>query len=71
MTSTNPFRQESIKIPCPACGHTFPEQISRLEESPALACPECHASIQIDGAELHQEMVQLDTELERAEQACE
>jgi hypothetical protein len=66
MTNTNPFRQESLAIPCPACGHEFPVEIAVLEESPSLECPHCRAGIQVDGADLHQELSGLDEELERA-----
>lgn len=71
MTNANPFRQESLEIPCPACGHKFPELLAFLEQSPSVECPNCHSAIQIDGADLHQELAELDEELGRAEQVAE
>jgi DNA-directed RNA polymerase subunit RPC12/RpoP len=41
------FRGESLKLPCPNCGHEITQPLIGLKEDMEIPCPKCHMAIKI------------------------
>lgn len=46
------FDQQEINIPCPHCGHQFPEKVGRLKDSPEVNCPACGGVFKVNAEQL-------------------
>lgn len=59
------FDQQEINIPCPHCGHKFPEKVGRLKDSPEVTCPACAGVFKVNAEQLRDALAALQEGVDR------
>jgi hypothetical protein len=62
------FDDRTIEVTC-SNGHRFQVKMGKARKSPVVGCPQCDATVEIDGKDLDRKMRRIDHEIDRLKRA--